>query len=320
MSSPDAPISTLDEDGLVSLLKERFPAPAGDLGIGDDAAAFPAPTQQIVFTTDAMVEGVHFDLAYFSGADLGWKAMAINASDIAAMAGVPWKGLLTLCLPVTTTVGFVQDLIQGIAEAADEMGIAVAGGDISSADRMFLGAALLGTVDDPITRSGARVGDAICVTGTLGGSHGGLALLQKDASAEGPLVARHRRPRPRLLEARALKELRPTAMLDVSDGLVVDLHRLLVASDKGCEVDPGLIPVDPNLPNGDDKSAALFGGEDFELLFTLAPEQVPDAAAALGGAGTEVTQIGVVTDGDRLIGARSLTSLKEHGWDHLQSR
>ncbi len=320
MTSREAPISTLDEDALVSLLRERFPAPPEEVGIGDDAATFSARGPQVVFTTDTMVEGVDFDLTYFSGADLGWKVMAINASDVAAMGAEPWKALLTLCMPPSTSVGFVQEVIDGVAQAAADMGVGVAGGDISASDQVVLGAAVVGLVDVPITRAGARVGDAICVTGTLGGSSGGLSLLQEDPSAEGPLVTRHRRPRPRLREARALKELHPSAMLDVSDGLVIDLHRLLVASDKGCRVDPALVPVDPHLPNVEDKRAALFGGEDFELLVTLRREDVDAAAAALGPTGTAITEIGVVTDGDRLIGDLSLTDLKEHGWDHLQSR
>ncbi|MDP9068883.1 MAG: thiamine-phosphate kinase [Actinomycetota bacterium] len=319
MVSSDAPVSDLGENALVALLKERFPAAPGELGIGDDAAVFAPRGPRIVFTTDSMVEGVDFELSYFSGSDVGWKVIAINASDIAAMGGDPWKALITLCMPRSTRTGFVQDLIDGVVAAAEAMDVEIVGGDLSEADRIVVGAAALGTTDQAIPRSGARMGDAICVTGCFGGSSGGLALLQQDPTAEGPLVTRHKRPRPRLAEARVLRELRPSAMMDVSDGLVVDLDRLLVSSGKGCEVDPTRIPVDPALSVGDDRTAALFGGEDFELLLTLRREDVTAAASALESLGTRFSEIGVITEDEALIGGRPLSRLKEQGWDHLQS-
>ena len=319
----DTPVSELGEEHIVALLRARFPAADAATGIGDDAAVFDAPGERLVFTTDTMVESVDFDLAYFSGVDLGFKAMAINVSDIAAMGGVPAEAVATLCLPAQATIGFVEDVAEGIAQAADAWKVRLVGGDISGASAVGLGIALLGSVQRPYLRSGAGPGDVICVTGSLGGARGGLELLRRDPAASGPLVDRHRRPRARLAEARALAPFGVTAMIDVSDGCVVDLARLVRASDVGCSVDPAAIPVDVALAQVtglDAKEAALFGGEDFELLFTMPEDRVEPAADAVGATGTPVTRIGTVTDGERLFGDARLEEMEERSWDHLRNR
>lgn len=315
-------VGDVGEDGLVSLLREAFGAPAETVGIGDDAAVVDLPAARVVFATDSMVEGVDFDLSYTSGSDLGWKVVAINVSDLAAMGADPSHAVATMCLPATTEVAFVEGVIEGMSAAAGEWGLRVVGGDLSSAPVIVIGLALLGSVDRPILRSGARPGDAICVTGFLGGSAGGLAELQADPSAEGPLVLRHRRPRARLGEARALSRAGVTAMIDVSDGCVIDLARLLEASGVGCLVDSRAIPVDPDLKVSplDPLRAAMFGGEDFELLFTTPAGTVEDVRDLLQSFGTSVAEIGTITDGTRLIDDRDIDRLKEESWDHLRSR
>lgn len=308
---------------MVDLLRRRFPSSEGEVGIGDDAAVFAAPGPRLIFTTDTMVEGVDFELSYFPAVDLGWKVMAINASDVAAMGARPSKAVATLCVPATTPVGFLEDLAEGLGQGCTATGAELVGGDISSSDRISLGVAMLGSVERPVLRSGARAGDAICVTGCLGGAAGGLHLLSRDDDARGPLVERHRRPAARVAEASALRNFDVSSMLDVSDGLVVDLERLMEASGTGCEVDLGKLPVDPHLadvPALDEVETALFGGEDLELLFTMLPSHCTAAGMMLKARGTALTQIGVVTEGERRIGMRSLSSLKEAGWDHLRSR
>ena len=319
----DTPVSELGEERVVDLLRERFSAADVTVGIGDDAAVFDAPGERLAFTTDTMVESVDFDLGYFSGVDLGFKAVAINVSDIAAMGGAPAEALATLCLPPRATIGFVQDVAEGIAQAADRWRVRPVGGDISSASSVTLGIALLGSVQQPHLRSGAAPGDAICVTGCLGGARGGLELLRRDPAASGSLVDRHRRPQARLAEADALAPFRVTAMIDVSDGCLVDLARLMRASRVGCSVDPAAIPTDPALGEAtglDPMEAALFGGEDFELLFTLPEDRVQPAADAVGATGTSVTRIGTVTDGERLLGGVRLEEMEERSWDHLRNR
>lgn len=320
---PRAPVSSLGEIGVVELLRERFPASVGTIGIGDDAAVFPAPEGQLVMTTDTLVEGVDFSLDYFSGADLGWKALAVNVSDMAAMGAEPSRAVATLCMPPETTVGFVSGLIDGIAEGAATWGVEVVGGDLSSAEMISLGVCLLGHCVAPVLRSGATPGDAVLVSGALGGSFGGLFLLQADPAATGPLVERHRRPQPRLELSRALATLPLTSMIDVSDGLIVDLGHLMTASAAGCRVERELIPFDVDLvPAGlvDPQGAALFGGEDFELLFTVPEGSVRQATDAGERIGVAITQIGTVTDDGCLLDDIAFEDLEDEGWDHLQTR
>jgi len=317
-----APVSSLGEDGVVALLRDRFVVSPGAVGIGDDAAVFASPGDHLVMTTDTLMEGVDFALDYFSGMDLGWKAVAVNVSDLAAMGAEPSHAVATLCLPPRTSVGWVTDLIEGLAAAADRWGVELVGGDLSSAEQVSLGLTLVGHTDAAVLRSGAGVGDAIAVSGALGGSAGGLHQLRRDPSATGPLVERHRRPHPRLELSRALREVPVGAMIDVSDGLLVDLGRLLAASGRGCEVDPDLVPVDPalhGLGDLDPMQAALFGGEDFELVFTLAGEEMQKVIAVGETIGVAVTRIGTVTHGGCLLGGTTFDQLEGKRWDHLQS-
>lgn len=320
---PQAPVSSLGEDGLVELLRCRFTASAGTLGIGDDAAAFPSPGKQLVVTTDTLVEGVDFSRDYFSGADLGWKTVAVNLSDLAAMGAEPSHAVATLCLPAETPVGFVVDVIDGLGEAADKWGVELVGGDLSRARAISLGLTLIGHTDHPVLRSGAAPSDAVVVSGALGGSAAGLYLLQSEPASVGPFVERHRRPHPRIELACALRGLPVTSMIDVSDGLVVDLGRLMSSSGTGCRIERALVPVEPGLAaleGFDPLQAALTGGEDFELLFTLPADSV-SAAAHLGERiGVAVTRIGTVTEGDCFLDDASFEDLEDQGWDHLRTR
>lgn len=315
-------VADVGEAGVVTLLRQRVASASGVVGIGDDAAVFASPGRTLVLTTDTMVEGVDFDLAYSSGADLGWKVLAVNVSDLAAMGAEPAQAVTTMCLPAATPLALVEDVIDGLVASAARWEVQLVGGDLSSGPTITLGVALLGSTAGAVLRSGAQVGDAICVTGELGGSAGGLAQLQRDPTATGPLVTRHLRPNPRVAEGSRLREAGATAMLDVSDGLAIDLTRLLDASGVGCEVDETAIPVDRGLSDSgiDGLRAALLGGEDFELLFTLASEKVEEARTLLSELGTDVTRIGTVTSGPRRIGSRDLEVLKEEAWDHLQAR
>lgn len=339
------PVSELGEDDLVARIARRIgPAPPGQTWTGDDAAVFPAPAATLVSTTDLLVEGVDFDLAYCTGTDVGWKLVASNVSDAAAMGAAPAEAIATLMLPPSTPVAFVDDFLDGLLAAAAKWGMRLVGGDLSSGPAIAASLALLATpFDRPLLRSGARVGDAICVTGTVGGAAGGLLALRAGAvdrraieseiaaatGADGlaVLAVRQLRPSARLQEARVLSALPVSAAIDVSDGLAIDLHRLLRASGAGCRVDAASIPVDPelrflrdSLPDAPDPlDLALAGGEDFELLVTVDPGAVEDAQAALDEIGTGLIAIGEISSGPALIDGRPLDTWSEVGWDHLRA-
>ncbi|HWC13615.1 MAG TPA: thiamine-phosphate kinase [Actinomycetota bacterium] len=340
-----SPVSELGEDALVARIAQRIgAAPAGETWAGDDAAAFPVDSGTLVSTTDLMVEGIDFDLAYCDGADVGWKLVACNASDVAAMGAAPTRAVATLMLPASTPIRLVDDFLDGLTEAASLWGIGLVGGDLSSGPVIAASVALLGRPFDlPTLRSGARPGDAICVTGTFGGAAGGLIALRAGAvdraavaaeirtptGADGlaVLAVRQLRPRARLEEARLLSTFPPRAAIDVSDGLAIDLHRLLSSSGAGCEVDPAAVPVDPELrflaeyvPGAPDPlELALAGGEDYELLVTLDPALVEAAQVMLDETGVGLTRIGEVTDGPCRIGDEPLERWSEVGWDHLRT-
>ena len=324
--SPHAPVSDSGESGLLELVRERFgSAPDGEVWAGDDAAVIVTGAHSLL-TTDVLVEGVDFDLSYCTGYDVGWKALAVNVSDIAAMGGTPQRAVVSLALPATTPLEVVESFIDGLDAGADRWGVGIVGGDISSASEMSVSVALVGATDGaPVLRSGARPGDVICVTGSLGGAAGGLFALQRGVGGHNGeierLVERQLRPLPRLGESAALQTA--TSMIDVSDGLALDLTRLMTASGTGAELSRSAIPVDPSLDalegGPDPMTLALGGGEDYELLCTIAVsdlESVRDRLTGMAG----LTEIGVVTEGGRcLLDGRALEG-EELGWDHLRNR
>jgi thiamine-monophosphate kinase len=319
-------VADVGESGLIDLVKERFGAgPEGELWAGDDTAII-ATGRRTLFTTDVIVEGVDFDLSYCTGFDVGWKSLAVNVSDVAAMGGVPRRAVVALSMAPETPMNEVTGLLDGLDACARAYAVGIVGGDVSGADRMSVSVALTGDVDTPVLRSGARPGDEICVTGTLGGAAAGLFALQRKLEGHNAaidrLIARQLRPKPRLPESRRL--LGASAMIDVSDGLALDLSRVMAASGTGCEVELGLLPVDPDLlalDGGTDPVAlALGGGEDYELLCTIDPSDLDATVAALSGSLTGLTRIGVVTEGESCLFDGEPLEEEEMGWDHLRSR
>ncbi|MDQ3962605.1 MAG: thiamine-phosphate kinase [Actinomycetota bacterium] len=323
-------------------ITSRFPrAPADAVWSGDDAAVVDAGTDLVV-TVDMLVEGVDFDLTWATGDDIGYKVMAVNASDIAAMGAAPRHAVATLALPPATALELVDGIAAGLALAAERFGCALVGGDISRASEISMSLTMTGVLfGKPVLRSGARPGDALCVTGSLGGAAAGLAALRRRnvgatavraeidsrSGADGlaVLAARQLRPVPRL-EAAAVLAGAATAMIDISDGLALDLARLLRASGCGCAITSEAIPIDPDLVIAasslslDPLTTALTGGEDFELLVALPPDRVENAQMALDESGTPLTPIGTTTDGAETIDGAPLARFVERGWDHLQAR
>lgn len=321
-------VSDLGEIELLARIRKRIGESKGDeRWAGDDTAILSWPDERLLMTTDMMVEGIDFDLAYAGGDDVGWKSLAINASDIASMGGRPTHAVAALGLPPETPVAFVDDLLDGLLAAGTTYEVALVGGDVSAAAEIAITISMVGSVlGTPIERSGAMAGQAICVTGALGGAAAGLIALRRGALNDDPAVgrlrARHLRPAARVAEAAALVRCEPSAMIDISDGLAVDLGHLLDASGTGCEVDAGAVPVDPDiftLPGVDPLEMAVLGGEDFELLFTIDSNRIESTSAALNQLSTPVTRIGTVTDSGATLGDRSLEEWRSRGWQHLRA-
>jgi len=240
--------------------------PQVEWGIGDDAAVLPTPPGKIVACTDQIIDAVDFDSAVHALADVGFKAMAINLSDIAAMGAEPDSALVTLALPKHNATRIAGDVYEGILEAAEAYAVAIAGGDLSTYDGpLAINVALFGHVADgpPWCRGGAVEGDVVLASGQFGGS----------------ILGRHLRPVPRVELARAIRPLADVhAAIDVSDGLSLDLDRLCARSGVGVELDTGAIPIHPDafrLAEQSGRTAmehAWSDGEDFELLLAVDPD------------------------------------------------
>lgn len=277
------PVRTLPgEDAVVRGVAEIFERasgapPPGDVWIGDDAAVVAVPGGRLVFATDAVVGGVHADLALTGLDDLGWKALTATVSDIGAVGGRPTHAVVDFCVPPGTDLAL---LATGTAEASKEWGCPVVGGDVSTAPEVVVVVAAIGLLDGdepPVLRSGASPGDRLVVTGPLGASAAGLRLLRDGVRTPASAIAAHVRPRARLVEGVVARRAGATAMMDVSDGLSLDLDRLVRASGVGAVLDD--VPV----AEGATEEEALGGGEDFELLIAAADvSRLADAFAEAG--------------------------------------
>lgn len=303
-------------------------APAGELWAGDDGAVI-TTSNPCLLAIDTVVENVDFDLSYCSGADIGWKALAANVSDIAAMGGRPSHAVVSVSLRRDVGIEWVDDFVSGLGRAAERWSVGVAGGDLGAGSEISVTIAIVGALEDaPVLRSGAHEGDVLCVTGSLGGARAGLVALragarERDAAHE-RLALRQLRPQARVEEGAALARAGATSMVDLSDGLAVDLGHLVEASGLGCEVKLGDVPVDPLIYEAPDlgidpTDTAVIGGEDFELLVTIAPGDLAAASEDLAGL-AQLTRIGTVGGTERRIGDRALDEWRRRGWQHLQER
>ena len=312
------PIGKLGEQGLIQRLTEniRFHQQSTLTGPGDDAAIVQLPAgEQLVVSTDSLVEGVHFDISYTPLKHLGYKAVVLAISDILAMNATPRQLTVALAISAKYTVEAMEELYRGVLTACEFYKVDLIGGDVTSSNSGLmisltaLGSAPAGRL---VKRSGAKEGDLICVSGDLGAAFIGLNLLEREKRIykESPevqpdfgdndyLLQRQLRPEARLDIVEMLQKLgiQPTAMIDVSDGLGKDLTQLCAASEVGGKLYEEKVPLDPKMVqmamefNIDPMLCALSGGEDFELLFT-----VPQAAFDQLKSNPEVSIIGHVTD------------------------
>ena len=254
-------VATLDRIGQ-QLHRASFDAPSGEVWFGDDAAVLSEVPRglQAVLCTDAAVAGVHCDLSLLSPSDLGWRATIATISDLAAMGAWPWRLVATVALPADMDINAVME---GVIAAATLYQCPVVGGDVSSSPNAVVSIAALGLVPlkTAVLRSGAQVGDIVALTGPVGGSAAGLEALRRGESASA-VIERHRRPIARVTQGIAARLGGASAMIDISDGLSLDLHRLADASGVGFSLES--IP----LAQGATLRQGLGGGEDYELLIT----------------------------------------------------
>ena len=328
-------ITQLGEFGLIERICKVSPKGRGvRLGIGDDAAWLECRSRTFLVTTDLLIEGVHFNLKWTSFYGLGHKTLAVNLSDLAAMGGSPAYLTLSLGIPVDFKTEDVEEFYRGIRALAVRSGVAVVGGDTSAAGRFFISASLIGHCPyPPVTRGGARIGDDLYITGTLGDSALGLQLLKKrkgagKGGAAAYLVSRHQFPTARLKAGSVLaREKLAKAMIDVSDGLLQDLTHLCAASGIGAVVWQDALPLSRAYRIVAGQRGALYaftGGEDYELLFCVRRRDRSRLEKIKGRLGVPVTRIGECLpsrEGIKVIdGSGKPLSLTVKGYDHFKGR
>ena len=301
----------IGEDDLVRRIRAATAADTDGVivGIGDDCAVLATtPGTQLIVTTDLLVEDVHFRRRYAEPADIGWKALAVNVSDIAAKGARSRWAVVALACPAATIPDEIDAFYEGMLSLGGELGVAIVGGDTSSSPvSWFVNITLVGEATRGVLRSTARPGDVVAVTGSLGRSAAGLAVLERDHAPAGidaatlaEMTAAHLRPRPRAAEGRWLGAADGvTAMMDLSDGLAIDLPRLCAESGVGARVRVDAVPIAPGTRRvaaaleRDALAWATGGGEDYELLVACAPDAFARLSEGLLKAtGTTLTRVG----------------------------
>ena len=334
-------VSELGEFGLIDLLAKMVNSSPGSqasrqqliIGIGDDAAAWYGDASTQLATVDSFIQDVHFSLGIASWNELGWKALAANLSDIAAMGSIPRYALVSLALPDYTEVDDVTALYKGMIELAQEFGVAIIGGDTSSAPLVAITITILGNAKNGdkhiLTRSAAEPGEKVAVTGELGAAAAGLEMLNKqlqfNPEATTCLKNAYLHPYPRITEGQLLVDQGVKTAIDISDGLISDLNHICKASQVSARIEIDRVPIQPTVKaNFGDKSLelALSGGEDYELLFTASAKIINKVRRA---ASCPITIIGEIV-ADR-IGEVTLIDRKGNpfnlgkaGWEHFITR
>jgi thiamine-monophosphate kinase len=318
----------MGEFELLALLRERLPTagPRLVLGSGDDAA-ITVPGGAVATSVDALVEGVHFRRETASLRQIGRKALSTALSDLAAMGAEAGEAYIVLGAPEGMSEAELLELGEGMAAVAGETGTAIAGGDLTRAPVLTLAVTVTGyapRAEDFVTRGGARAGDALVVTGELGGAAAGLLLLEDPSlPADDALRERQLDPTPLLGVGAALAAAGATAMIDVSDGLAGDANHVAVASAALLTIDADALPIAPGVAaiaaaaDRDPLELAASGGEDYELFAALPPDAVAAAQQAVAALGTPLTVIGRVESAG-IAGPRA--ELRRRGGEALRSR
>jgi len=326
-------VGELGEAGLIEVLREDVSRalPEDDrvvAGIGDDAAVWQAAAGLDLATVDTLIEGVHFKYDYTSGEQLGWKALAVNLSDLAAMGAVPRYALVALALPPEVTVERVRLLYRGLLDAAEMFHVSIVGGNLSRAAEVSVTVTLFGNAsgETVMRRDAARIGDAIAVTGQPGSAAAGLATLTEDGipqeSAGDHLREAFLRPYPRVREGQLMLKNGVRCAVDTSDGLAADLGHICRASGVGAKLWWDGLPLDDYVMRTFGPRAmdlVLHGGEDYELLFTGPPDVVEVVRDKLL---CPVSIIGEITGAEEIViadGKGGQRALEPTGWDHFNT-
>ena len=344
MESKETELSSLGEFGLIERLTKDFPIKntSTKLGVGDDAAVLEYKDKQALVTTDLLLEGIHFDLRYVPLKHLGYKAAVVNFSDIYAMNGTPKQITVSVGLSSRFTLEHIEEIYSGIRLACEVYGVDLVGGDTSaSMTGLIMSITCIGEADkeEIVTRSGAKETDIICVSGDLGAAYMGLQLLEREnrisigqkdfqpqCGGKEDILERQLKPEARkdIIEILKSNGLKPTSMMDVSDGLSSELLHICKSSNVGCRIYEEKIPIDYQTAimaeelNMNLYTAALNGGEDYELLFTL-PLADYDKVSKIKG----ISVIGYITKpelGAAMVAPDSTEmALKAQGWNAFNS-
>jgi thiamine-monophosphate kinase len=302
-------------------------APRVIRGIGDDGAVVDLDRGEYVLVQDAMVEGVHFRLDYGDLRDVGRKAVYVNVSDILAMGALPLYFLITIAVPPRYSSKDIGSLYRGITQAAREYGVALLGGDTTAAgEELFIDVSMVGRIvaTEYWGRDKAKAGDLMGVTGFLGESAYGLELLKggfKDGGRN-RFVERYRAPKPPLALWRELVKRGITkAMMDISDGLLIDCERMMAESRKAARIYLDKVPMPPSLKRAGKESLALSGGEDYQFLFAFAPETLEEVER-MRGEGFHLSVVGEVVEGRgvKLISEGRVIESPARGYEHFRAR
>ena len=305
--------------------------PGVAVGHGDDAAVLDLGDKWVCVAVDVVVDGVHFRRDVSSPEDVGWKAVAVNVSDLAAMGATSSAAVVGLCRPADVPAAEIEALYRGMRAACDHWGVRLVGGDTVHAQALALSVTAIGSVvpGQAVTRGGARPGDALVLVGTLGAAAAALLQIGAGEDAAPSLLAAHRRPMALAQAGPALAAHGATAMIDISDGLGADLGHLCAASETGATVDAARLPIADGvigaaMAHGKDPfDLACGGGEDFALLAAVPADQAEAAAAAASAAeGVTATIIGTITQGPEVAmveaGGRR-RPLAGLGYDHYRT-
>jgi thiamine-monophosphate kinase len=333
-------VADVSERELIARIQSTLPpAPPWLLvGVGDDAAVVePERNRAEVLSVDALVDGVHFDRAFVPPDAIGHRALAVNLSDLAAMGAAPRLALLSMALPASLPLSDFDGIVGGLTALAREHRVHVVGGNLTrTPGPLTIDVTVVGTVKrrQALTRGGARPGDELYVSGSIGAAAAGLRTLRADGRTPNPNAAprtlnleRYLRPAPRVRLGLMLSRNRAaSACVDLSDGLADGAHRIAEASGVGIAVDGDALPIDPGARaffeshDGDAVTAAVIGGDDYELLFTVRPRTRRRLSAAARHGGAPLTKVGVCTEGPAVVLTRAgVESPMPAGYGHFRS-